>query len=620
MECNKCHLIYQEEDTRKFSCNHIICNFCFCNIIIKELINSIDEIDKIYSINCKCNKGTLSFKLDEIKNIKIPSKSEEIRSCSIHLNQFYTYYDKTLKKLLCDKCIENEEFKSHENIKISDLKTNIKEKLSDIDNKTYEDFKQNINTYLAQFINKCNDYYKNEIEKIELLIEKIKKFESILQNQMETQIEKEKILFELIDKIYENNYKNLKILNEEDINNNTKYGYYFYKQLSKIKFNFGEFGTEYQEEIIPEIENITNEFEKNVFNKKFKVNIKYPYFELIKRFTQINDIKQESIITCLAENRNENELFVGYRDYSINVFVPKNTNYEISQTLKFHKGEINSLLYIDNYLISSDKNKKIFIWSKDNDNIYKVQQIINSEKEIKKINKYINGTNIGFLTAGDESNFRLFLKNNDEEINKNDENSMKEEEEDKDKNNQKLKEIFKIEQVLSDHDNEVTEAIQIKSNTDIISGSKDSTIMIWKDFKNSLQYECAQIISAGNELEALCQFGNKGFAFAINSTYEIKIYELNYNKNLYENVASLNQDYCHDRMINQIILLKDNRLASCSYDSTVKIMSYNSLSKELREDQELNEQNLSVNSIVETKNGKLISGGHGKHLIIYKRN
>ena len=73
-------------------------------------------------------------------------------------------------------------------------------------------------------------------------------------------------------------------------------------------------------------------------------------------------------------------------------------------------------------------------------------------------------------------------------------------------------------------------------------------------------------------------------------------------------------------MVNQIILLKDNRLASCSYDSTVKIMSYNSLSKELREDQELSEQNLSVNCIIETKSGKLISGGHGKHLIIYKRN
>ena len=137
---------------------------------------------------------------------------------------------------------------------------------------------------------------------------------------------------------------------------------------------------------------------------------------------------------------------------------------------------------------------------------------------------------------------------------------------------------------------------------------------------NSLQYECNQLISAGNEVEALCEFGSKGFAFAIGGTYEIKIYELNFSEGKYENVASLNQEFCHERMINQIIILKDNRIASCSYDSTVKIINYNSLTKELREDQELDEQNLSVNSIIETGNGKLITGGHGKHLMIYKRN
>ena len=43
------------------------------------------------------------------------------------------------------------------------------------------------------------------------------------------------------------------------------------------------------------------------------------------------------------------------------------------------------------------------------------------------------------------------------------------------------------------------------------------------------------------------------------------------------------------------------------------------LTKELREDQELDEQDLPVSCIVETGNGKLISGGHSKHLIIYKR-
>ena len=625
MECNKCHLIYNKEYTRKLSCNHIICNLCFCNTIIKDLINNIDDLNKIYSINCKCNKGTLSFNLKEIKNVIIPLNSDEKKFCENHSNLPFTYYDKSIKSLLCDKCIENAEFKDHEKIKISDLKSIIKEKISDIENKTYDEFKKYLNGYLDQFIQKCNEYYQNEISKMEILIEKIKYFEQNLKSQMEAKIEKETILFDLIDKIYENNYKNLKIFNEE-YGKEEKHGYHFYKQLSKVKFNFGEFGTEYQEEIIPEIDNIINEFEKNLSNKKFKTNIKYPYFELIKRFTQINDLKQESIISCLSENRNDNELFVGYRDYSINVLVPKNTSYEVSQTLKYHKGEITSLLYLDNYLISGSKDRTIIIWQKDVDNVYKAKQIIKLENEIKKINKYRNESNIGFLATGDESNFRLFLKKEE----KNGENLMKEEiknednglvnEEEKDENNIKTEEIFKIEQVFSDHDNEVIEAIQIKSNNDIISGSKDLTIIVWRDLMNSLQYECNQLISAGNEVEALCEFGNKGFAFAIGGTYEIKIYELNFSEGKYENVASLNQEFCHERMINQIIILKDNRIASCSYDSTVKIMNYNSLTKELREDQELDEQNLSVNSIIETGNGKLITGGHGKHLMIYKRN
>ena len=619
MECYKCHLIYKNEDTRTFTCNHIICNLCFCNTLIKELINNIDDMNKKYSLNCKCNKGTLSFNLEEIKKVKIPLNPEEKKFCLNHSKQAFTYYDKTIKTLLCDKCIESQDFKGHEKIKIRDLKSNIKEKISDIEYKTYQDFKQYLNDYLKQFVDKCKGYYEKEIEKIEIMVEKLKNFERNLKIQMETQIQKETILFELIDKIYENNYKNLKIFNEE-YNKEEKYGYYFYKQLAKIKFNFGKFDDEYQEEIIPEIENMLNEFEKNLSNKKFKTNIKYPYFELIKRFTQINDIKQESIISCLAHNRNNNEIFVGYRDYSINVLIPKNSSYEIQQTLKSHKGEITSLLYLDNYLISGSKDKTINIWEKDIDKVYKVKQTIKLENEVNKINKYINETNIGFLATGYESNFRLFLKDKEK---KEEENSMEEEikkYEGNEEQNLKTEEIFKIEQVLSDHDNEVVEAIQIKSNNDIISGSKDLTIIIWKDFMNSLQYECSQIISAGNEVEALCEFGSKGFAFAISGSYEIKIYDLNFSEGKYENTASLNPEFCHDRMINQIILLKDNRLASCSYDGTVKIISYNSLTKELREDQELNELNLSINGIIETGNGKLISGGHDKHLIIYKRN
>ena len=615
MECYKCHLIYKKEDIKIFTCNHIICNICFSNSIIKELINNIDDINKIYSINCKCNKGIFSFNLDKIKSISLPLNSEEKKLCTNHSNQVFICYDKTIKTLLCDKCLENEEFNNHEKIKISDLKLNIKEKTSDLEYKTYDDFKKYLKDYLDSFIYNCNEYYKKEIAKIEILVEKLKNYEINLRNQMESIIQKEKILFDLIDKIYKNNYTNLKVFNDE-YSKEENHGYYFYKQLSKIKFNFGEFGTEYQEEIIPEVENMINDFDKNISNKKFKTYVKYPYFELIKRFTQINDIKQESIISCLTENRKDNEIFIGYRDYSINVLHPNNSGYEISQTLVFHKGEITSLLYIDDYLISGSKDKKIKIWQKDNGGNYIVKQEINFDKDIKRINKYINELNIGFLVTSEESNFRLFLKQEEKLEEKKEEIQIEEE----NKNEKKECSIFKIEQVFSDHDNEVIEAIHLKNTNEIISGSKDMTLIIWKDFTNSLQYEFSQLISAGNEVEALCPFGSKGFAFAVNGSYEIKIYELNFSDNKYENIATLSQEFCHDRMINQIILLKDNRLASCSYDSTVKILSYNSLTGELREDQVLEEQNLSVNCIIETGSGKLISGGHGKHLMIYKRN
>ena len=649
MECSKCHFFYKEEDTKKFTCSHIICKPCFFNVIIKDLINNINITTKTYSINCKCNKGTISFSYDEIKNITLPKNLEEKTTCSIHNNEIFHFYDKTNKKLLCNKCNENQEFKEHEKININDIKENIIKKASDIKYKTYEEFKKYINEYFDNFIENCKKYYQEEINQMELLIQKIKTMENDIKLQMEEQIQKEKILFELIDVLYKKNYENLNILKNLHGDDN-KYGYRFYKNLSKIKFNFGEFGIEHQEEIIPEFDKILKEFENNITKKKFKTNIKYPYFELIKSFSQIDDYKQESIISCIAANKKTNELAVGYRDYTIDIFRPQGSKYESCQKIKQHKGEISTLLYVENYLISGSKDKTIKVWEQDekDNNNYVLKQIIKLfEREIKKFNIYINDINIGFLVSGDESSFRLFIKNldknkelenenkkekdlnsmdleeNDKQNEEKKEEEKKDEEKEKEKKdeieNKKLENIFRIKQVLNEHDNEVCEAIQIKSNNDIISGSKDMTLVVWKDHMNCLGYESDQIISAGDEVQAVCPFGTKGFAFGVNGSYQIKIYELNLEEGQYENVYVLGEEFCHSKAINEIILLRDNRLASCSYDSYVKIISFNALTKELREDQELDEQDLSVNSIVETGNGKLISGGHSKHLIIYKR-
>ena len=86
---------------------------------------------------------------------------------------------------------------------------------------------------------------------------------------------------------------------------------------------------------------------------------------------------------------------------------PKNSSYEISHTLKSHKGEVTSLLYIDDYLISGSKDRTLRIWNFDaTDKIYKIAQVIRLDKEIKKINKYIFESYIGFLVSGEENNFR----------------------------------------------------------------------------------------------------------------------------------------------------------------------------------------------------------------------
>ena len=633
MECNKCHFIYKEEDTKKFSCNnHIICKTCFYNIIMKDLINNINNNVKTYSIICKCNQGTLNFDFDDLKKIELPSNYEEIKTCSLHNNELFQFYDKTDKKLLCNKCNEDPKNKDHEKIKIDDLKQKIKEKNSKLDYATYEQMNNYMKSYFENFVQNSKKYYEEEIAKMELLIAKIKTMENIIKEQMEKQIEREKILFNLIDVLYKKNYENLKILlnNDDSTDNKTKYGYRFYKQLSKVKFNFGEFDTEHQEEIIPEIDKILKDIDDNLSKKQFKTNIKYPYFELIKSFSKTNDYKQASIISCIAANKITNEISVGYRDYSIEILRPQGSNYESFQKITDHKGEVSTLLYINNYLISGSKDKTLKIWEpnpvpdSNNKNTYILRQTITFEREIKKLNKYFYESQLGFLVASEESSFRLFLKKDQDEKNKmnlEEENKKEGETEllnEKEKEPKTCEEIFEIKQVLNEHDNEVNEAIQIKNNNDIISGSKDMTIVVWKDYSNCLGYESEQIISASNEVQSVCPFGNKGFAFAINGSYEIKIYDFNNEEKQYENICVLNEEYCHSRPINQIILLKDNRLASCSYDSTIKIISFNPLTKELREDQELEDEN-SVNSIAETGNGKLISGGHYKHLIVYKR-
>ena len=163
MECTKCHFSFKLADIKKFPCGHIICKTCFYNVIIKDLINSINNTTQTYSINCKCNNGAILFSFDELKNINLSQNLEEKKTCSIHNNEIFQFYDKTNKKLLCNKCNENPEYQGHEKIKIDDNKLNIKNKTSDIKYKSYEEFKNYIQNFFEKFVKNSKKYYEEEI-------------------------------------------------------------------------------------------------------------------------------------------------------------------------------------------------------------------------------------------------------------------------------------------------------------------------------------------------------------------------------------------------------------------------------------------------------------------------
>ena len=53
------------------------------------------------------------------------------------------------------------------------------------------------------------------------------------------------------------------------------------------------------------------------------------------------------------------------------------------------------------------------------------------------------------------------------------------------------------------------------------------------------------------------------------------MYGFNEGLNVYEEKLKVSREICHNKLINQMIYLKDNRIASCSFDKTIRIFRFN---------------------------------------------
>ena len=161
-----------------------------------------------------------------------------------------------------------------------------------------------------------------------------------------------------------------------------------------------------------------------------------------------------------------------------------------------------------------------------------------------------------------------------------------------------VKENFKCDLTI-EHKNIVNDIKEIEENK-IISVSSDLTIKIWnfKDFKIECLLEIFNGIYSIFQIELL---NNNLFAVRDEST-ELKIY--NYNGELIRNFNT------HKTNIICFIVLKDYRIATGSYDHSIKIWNVEK-EKELAT---LKNHDFTVFSLLETKKGNLISGG-GDNLI-----
>ena len=161
------------------------------------------------------------------------------------------------------------------------------------------------------------------------------------------------------------------------------------------------------------------------------------------------------------------------------------------------------------------------------------------------------------------------------------------------------KENFKCDLTI-EHKNIVNDIKEIEENK-ILSCSSDLTIKLWnfKDFKPECLLEIYNGIYSVFQIELL---KNEFFAARDEST-ELKIYN-------YKTGELIRNFNTHKTNIICFIVLKDFRIATGSYDHSIKIWHQDN-EKELAT---LTSHEFTVFSLLETKKGELISGG-GDNLI-----
>ena len=421
---------------------------------LNKKANSSNYNNTMKRLSLKINSGSLkidskkseSNKSQENKNDNITQK-ELIKIpiylldtfCSLH-DQIYNSYCYSCNKNICQKCIND----IHINHNIENLE-NIIPKENEINKKKLE------LDIIKENLKKINEYFIALIEAIKCRFERLYKAK-----QKEIEI-KEKIIrdFEKIKYNYNSiiNFKNLNLDNKQNfINTKTNLNWIeslnlifeylncsitsekntLFKDINKNKFTIANiyFNNEEIKNII-KLNNNNNNKDLALINNKSELKI-----YSLKNNSLIEKIKlkifpEEDGINHIIQLNNGNLACCGYENINLINYDIFNHNAKITNIINEKYNNFLFLIEItNNYLISSDTSKKIQIWNKNENKIYKYLNHLDDEIEInllynidyqsfigcsyndKKIIKYCVSKNKEILSEFKLNNISIIKGNN----------------------------------------------------------------------------------------------------------------------------------------------------------------------------------------------------------------
>ena len=543
----------------KYLCS---CDKKFQEINLEELLNKWKDNKNIYS-KCnshkkegkyclKCNKWLCPDCIIVHEDIK-SSHKELITKNELLLNNKCNEHNKKNKIGFCCTCYEEicstcAGFFNDGHIKYTN-KDKWKYIFDNFDFKTMNQFEDIVDKMNKKIL----DYKKNQLKKLDDIINEIKKLKENIENKYNLIKKNNKNL----TKFYQNLLKTFIVY--ENIPT-----YILNENTSKFQFNRNFFIIENESNnTFSEIARATLETFKTC--NLYQLN----YYPEIKKDTSLYELntKEEEISSIIQLK--DGDILTGHYNTKKILFYDYNFKKLNENNIINTPGYVTCLCELDNKILS------VGMYSPNNIMLYDINNKENGiYKEIKKLEGHsgkitsIIDLNENYLISGGQSTYEIFFWEK--------------------KNNYNL-----IKQ--SRHSSNINCIIKLDRKDYFASCSDDKTIRIWQNTNNINSFSC------NNPVKQIIQLNNKKIV-CVDSGRTLYIY----NENSYSQERSISSQ--HNSNINKLLLLKDSRIISCSDDNRINIyepQNYKCLNYSFSF---MFNNNSKVKTIFQTENHQIISG------------